>query len=83
MTPEEIDRGVAGIIEVIDDAAKIWPQIMLWRPLVAAFIRYEAHKLKAELADGTVVPDGAGGFVTKEWADDPRHALNRDGTFKF
>jgi hypothetical protein len=32
---------------------------------------------------GPVVPDGRGGYITQSWADDPRHALNPDGTFKF
>lgn len=29
-----------------------------------------------------LVPDGRGGFVSKAWAADPRHQLNKDGTFK-
>ena len=63
MTPEEIDRAAQAIIDVIDAAAKIWPQLRLARPLIVAFIRYEAYKLKRGIEDGTVVPDGAGGWV--------------------
>jgi hypothetical protein len=29
------------------------------------------------------VAGGAGGFVTKQWADDPRHQLSPDGSFKY
>jgi hypothetical protein len=32
---------------------------------------------------GPVVPDGRGGFIYQSWADDPRHQLNPDGSFKF
>ncbi len=30
-----------------------------------------------------LLPDGRGGFVSKAWAEDPRHALNPDGSFKY
>jgi hypothetical protein len=29
------------------------------------------------------VAGGVGGFVTKQWAEDPRHQLNPDETFKY
>lgn len=29
------------------------------------------------------VAGGAGGFVSTSWADDPRHQLNPDGSFKY
>ena len=32
---------------------------------------------------GPTVPDGFGGEVSKEWADDPRHQLDEHGNFKF
>ena len=32
---------------------------------------------------GPVVSDGRGGWVSQAWADNPRHQLNPDGTFKF
>lgn len=31
---------------------------------------------------GPVVPDGRGGWTSQSWADDPRHQLNPDGSFK-
>lgn len=37
--------------------------------------------LNAGIADGSLVFVN-GGVVSKEWANDPRHALNGDGTFK-
>jgi hypothetical protein len=47
---------------------------------VAEFLLF-VNKLTA--GSGRSVPDGRGGAVTQSWIDDPRHALNADGTFKF
>jgi hypothetical protein len=41
------------------------------------------NKLGAFGRLGPVVSDGFGGEVSKEWADNPRHQLNPDGTFKY
>lgn len=38
--------------------------------------------ISSEIATGNLVPDGRGGWVSKEWIADPRHQLNDDGTFK-
>ncbi len=53
------------------------------QPVIASVIRHWFASLRSGLVTGEILPDGQGGFVSKAWADDPRHQLNPDGTFKF
>jgi hypothetical protein len=77
-----IDTAVTIILDLLKVGAGFYPPLAAAAPVLSMFINYEAHKLKSGLADGTILPDGHGGFVSKAWADDPRHWLNADGTFK-
>jgi hypothetical protein len=77
-----IDMAVATILDLLKIGATFYPPLGVAAPAISMFINFEAHKLKSGLANGSVLPDGQGGFVSKEWAADPRHALNPDGSFK-
>jgi hypothetical protein len=77
-----IDMAVATILDLLKIGATFYPPLSIAAPAISMFINFEAHKLKTGLADGSVLPDGQGGFVSKAWSDDPRHALNPDGSFK-
>jgi hypothetical protein len=83
MTDEEIDMTEAAVLDLIKIGAAYYPPLGPVAPFLEMFVRLEAHKLKIGISNGTIVPDGHGGLITKSWADDPRHALNPDGTFKF
>jgi hypothetical protein len=70
MTAEEIDRDVAilldGLKVIFRAGAKVYPPLemaVLAEPLIAFMIRHQAAKIKAGLADGSIIPDGRGGFV--------------------
>jgi hypothetical protein len=82
-TPAEIDEAVTIITDLITVGSLLNPQLAIAAPLITDVIRYGATNLKAGIAAGAIVPDGQGGFVSKTWADDPRHQLNPDGSFKF
>ena len=82
MVHEDVDRMEAVMIDLLKVGATFYPPLALATPILTAIIKDYGVKLRVGLADGTVVSDGQGGFVTKAWADDPRHALNPDGTFK-
>ncbi len=86
MVPEDIDRAETIGLDIlkiaIESYAKTNPIAALALPILESAIRDYMTKLRAGVTAGTVVHDGSGGFVTKAWADDPRHQLNPDGTFK-
>lgn len=82
MTPAEIDMAEAGILDLLKVAAVFYPPLAVEVSGISALVRLGMHLVKAGLAAGSLVPDGRGGIVTKAWAEDPRHALNPDGTFK-
>lgn len=70
MTPGEfqahaknIDTAVTIILDLLKVGGAFYPPLGAASPVVSMFINYEAHKLKAGLADGTIVPDNRGGFV--------------------
>ncbi len=66
ITPEqaaEIDMFVAVAIGGLKLGAELYPPFAVAVPLFVYIINREAAKLKSGLADGTVVPDGHGGFV--------------------
>jgi hypothetical protein len=59
----EIDEGVALASALIDDAALPYPRLATLKPLIMFIVNREAAYLKSGLANGSIVPDGAGGFV--------------------
>lgn len=81
-TSEEIDLAETAAIDLLMIAGAGRTNIAIASPFLRAGIRFLFHKLRVGIADGDIVPDGQGGFVTREWADNPRHFLNRDGTFR-
>ena len=82
MVPEDIDRTEAIMIDLLKIGGTFYPPLALATPILTAIIKDYGVNLRTGLADGSVIPDGQGGFVTTAWANDPRHQLNRDGTFK-
>ncbi len=60
---QNIDAAVAVILDLLTIGAKFYPPLAAAIPFLSMFIKYEAHKLKGGLADGTIVPDGHGGLV--------------------
>jgi hypothetical protein len=87
MVPEDIDRAETIGLDILKMAIEAYAQTnpiaALALPILEFAIRDYMAKLHADVANGLIIGDGRGGFVTKAWADDPRHALNPDGTFKF
>jgi len=83
MTNAEIDMAEAGLLDLLKVGAVLYPPLAVAVPGISALVQLGTHLVKAGLADGSLIPDGQGGIVTKAWAEDPRHALNPDGTFKF
>ena len=83
MAPEDIDRVEAIILNLVTIGAEFYPPMAIAIPILQSLVKYESAKIKAGLADGTIIADGRGGFVSREWAADPRHQLNPDGSFKF
>jgi hypothetical protein len=70
MTAAEIDRDVAilldGLKVILRAGAKVYPPLemaVLAEPIIAFVIKHQAAKLKAGLADGSIISDGHGGFV--------------------
>ncbi len=66
ITPEqsaEIDAVAAIAVGALKLGAGIYPPLAPAVPLIVYIINREAAKLKTGLTDGTVVPDGQGGFV--------------------
>jgi hypothetical protein len=82
MTNAEIDMAEAAILDILKAGAVLYPPLAGAVPGISALVQLGMQLVKAGLADGSLIPDGQGGIVTKAWADDPRHALNPDGTFK-
>lgn len=64
-TNEEIDIGVTVLIDFLRFFAKLNPELKLALPFIELAIKWEAGKLKTGIADGSIVSDGAGGFVPK------------------
>lgn len=58
-----IDLAVAAILRLLNFFAKFSRPLAAAMPILTWIIKYKAHQLKGELADGTIVPDGGGGFV--------------------
>ena len=82
-TPAQIDEAVTIITDVISVAslANPNPVVGVAATLLTDFIQAWAANLKGGIAAGEIIDDGRGGFVTKTWANDPRHAIGPDGNF--
>lgn len=60
---QQIDEGVALVSTLLDDGALFYPRLAVLKPLIMFLARREAAYLKSGLDNGSIVPDGAGGFV--------------------
>jgi hypothetical protein len=71
---------------VIEDAVKIAADLGFGEPvtgIISALLPSIFDELnKCAAMPLIAVEGGRGGFVTKDWAADPRHALRPDGSFK-
>lgn len=63
MTPDQIDQAAAAVSDLVKVGAVFYPPLAPFVPIIQGFIIYEARKLKSGIADGSIVPDGRGGFV--------------------
>ena len=66
LTPEQsstIDEVVLILSDALKVAAVVYPPIAPAIPILNAVIALESGRLKSGLSDGSVVPDGRGGFV--------------------
>jgi hypothetical protein len=70
----------------LEDAVKIAAGLGFGEPvtgIISALLPYAFDELnKFAGMPLTAVDGGLGGFVTNDWANDPRHALRPDGSFK-
>ncbi len=71
----------------IEEALMIAADLGLGEPItgvVSALLPYVFGELN-KIGSEPLIPvaGGMGGFVSKPWADDPRHQLNPDGSFKY
>lgn len=81
---EELQTGLPLIEMVMKIIGIAFPQILAAEKGVEILGFIAPILVELLLKTGAnLVPDGKGGFITKEWADNPRHQLNPDGTFKF
>jgi hypothetical protein len=87
MVPEDIDRAETVGLDLLKIAIEAYAQTnpiaALALPILEFAIRDYMAKLRSGVASGLIIGDGRGGFVTKAWANDPRHQLNPDGTFRY
>jgi hypothetical protein len=60
---QTIDEVSTILQDTIGIVTSVYPAFAIAAPFLKGFIKTEAHKLKNGLADGTMVPDGEGGFV--------------------
>jgi hypothetical protein len=82
MTEPQLEEAAAITIGALKFAALFNPELAAAMPLITGAIQGGIAHMKAGIAAGEILPDGQGGFVSKTWANDPRHALNPDGSFK-
>jgi hypothetical protein len=70
----------------IEEAVTIAADLGLGEPItgIVAALLPDLFGALNQLGSEPLIPvaGGADGFVTKLWADDPRHQLNRDGSFR-
>jgi hypothetical protein len=60
---KNIDIGVICLLDLLKVAAAINPEVAVAAPYISMFINYQAHHIKAGVADGSIVPDDHGGLV--------------------
>lgn len=63
MTNVEIDAGVDAVISILRLVSLFSPRLRRSLPLVSWILHREASKLKAGIADGSIIPDGQGGLI--------------------
>jgi len=73
------DKQVAFAENMLGELGLIFPPAAMVERGVEVFLLIN----KMTAGRGPMVPDGRGGYVTQSWADDPRHQLDPDGSFKF
>lgn len=59
----KIDSVETVIGELVTLGGLFYPPLKWAKPLIMSFVHSEVVKLKTGLANGTIVPDGHGGFV--------------------
>ena len=67
---------------VLGLASSFYPPLAAFTPSISGGVGTILTDLSTKIKSGDLIPDGRGGYVSKEWAADPRHQLNPDGTFK-
>jgi hypothetical protein len=63
VTPGDIDTTETVLIDLLKVGAVFYPPLAVALPIVTSFIQQQTANLKTGLANGTIVPDGQGGFV--------------------
>jgi len=79
---EELLAGIPLIAMVVKVLSIAFPQIAIAADGISLMAFIAPILVELLLKTGqNLVSDGQGGFVTKDWINDPRHKLNADGTF--
>lgn len=63
MTTSELDALEVGALAIIKIGTVLDPQLSWTAPFIASYIKLQFHRVRSGIGDGTIVPDGAGGFV--------------------
>ncbi len=80
------ERGVELGTRIAFVAAAFFPPAVVFRMApekLQALAKLAAWYLRSGLSSGELLSDGKGGFISKAWAEDKRHHLNLDGTFRY
>ena len=81
VTEPQLEQAAAITLGALKFAALFNPELAAAMPLITGAIQGGIAHMKAGIAAGEILPDGQGGFVSKTWANDPRHAIGPDGNF--
>lgn len=54
---------VEAMLDLITIGEQFYRPLALVSPFLRAFVKWQAHKIKVGVRDGTILPDGHGGFV--------------------
>ena len=63
MTPEQASEIVRVFEDALTLAAQFYPPLAIASPILNWIVAYEVGKLQAGIANGTIIPDGKGGYV--------------------
>lgn len=63
MTVDDIEAAETVLIDLLKVGSAFYPPLAVATPIVTSVIQQQMAALKTGLANGTVVPDGQGGFV--------------------